>query len=253
MTPRTLDLFSGIGGFALAFEAAGFQTAAFAEIEPYPCKVLAQHWPEVPNLGDVRGINGEDFRGAVDVVCGGFPCQPHSSAGLRLGEADPRNLWPEMARIIAGCRPAFVLAENVPGLSDSFLDRVYADLESFDYSVLPIEVPASAVGAPQVSYRLWILAKANTIHGKERLGVHGEHAGQVCEGNNHPLSHLWLEAPPGPSELDHGIPDWSREIEAYGNSIVPAVAYPFAVWIYGVLKARNAPGEPREPVQEASA
>jgi hypothetical protein len=69
-TLRVLDLFSGIGGFALAFEAAGFQTVAFAEIEPYPCKVLAQHWPDVPNLGDVRGIDGEDYRGSVDVVYG---------------------------------------------------------------------------------------------------------------------------------------------------------------------------------------
>lgn len=239
--PKVLDLFSGIGGFALAFEAAGFETVAFAEIEPYPCKVLAQHWPSVPNLGDVRAINGEDFRGSVDVVCGGFPCQPHSSAGLRLGEADPRNLWPEMARIVAGCRPAWILAENVPGLSDEFLDRVCTDLENLGYSILPVEVPASAVNAPQVSNRLWILAKANALNGAEWVGVHSEHERQVREGNNQSLPDLWLEAPPGPSELDHGISDLPCEVAAYGNSIAPAVAHLFAQWIYRELMARSAP------------
>lgn len=246
-TLRVLDLFSGIGGFALAFEAAGFQTAAFAEIEPYPCKILAQHWPDVPNLGDVRGINGEDFRGAVDVVCGGFPCQPHSSAGLRRAEADPRDLWPEMARIIAGSRPAWVLAENVPGLSDGFLDGIYSDLENLEYSVLPVEVPACAIGAPQVGYRLWILAKANRLN-VEGVAVQREHAGQVLRAGDSPLHGVWMEAPPEPLGLDHGVSEWSREAKAYGNSIVPALAYPFALWIASQLTAKRS-GEASEPVQ----
>jgi DNA (cytosine-5)-methyltransferase 1 len=246
---KVLDLFSGIGGFALAFEAAGFQTVAFAEIEPYPCKVLAQHWPEVPNLGDVRGIDGRDFAG-VDVVCGGFPCQPHSSAGLKLGEADPRNLWPEMARIISECRPAFVLAENVPGLSDGFLDGVCADLESLDYSILPIEVPACAVGAPHLGYRLWILAQANSLHA-EGVAVQREDAGQIFRADNSPLYGVWLEAPPKPLGLDHGVPEWSCEAKGYGNSIAPALAYPFAVWVASQLEAAQRRGEaPAEPQQD---
>ncbi len=197
MKPKVLDLFSGIGGFALAFEAAGFETAAFSEIEPYPCKILAQHWPNVPNLGDVRGIDGDKYRGTVDVVCGGFPCQPHSSAGLRLGKSDPRNLWPEMARIVAGCRPDWVLAENVPGLSDGFLDGVCADLEGLDYTVLPVEVPAYAVGGPHLGYRLWILAKANRLD-VEGLAVQREHAGPVRSGGDSSFNEIWMEAPPRP-------------------------------------------------------
>ena len=233
-TLRVLDLFSGIGGFAIAFEAAGFETVAFAEIEPYPCKVLKQHWPQVPNLGDVRTINGEDFAG-VDVVCGGFPCQPHSSAGLRLGEADPRNLWPEMARIIAGCRPSFVLAENVPALSDGFLDSVCADLEGIGYSVLPIEVPANAAGAPCVGNRLWILAAANGLDGLPWMAVQCEDKGQVFAGSDGEMRGLWLEAPPAPGELDYGDPALPDRVKAIGNGIVPAVAYPFAAWIASQL------------------
>ncbi len=237
--PKVLDLFSGIGGFALAFEAAGFETVAFSEIEPYPCKVLAQHWPSVPNLGDVRGINGEDFAG-VDVVCGGFPCQPHSSAGLRLGEADPRNLWPEMARIIAGAKPAFVLAENVPALSDEFLDKVSAELEGLGYSILPVEVPASAAGAPCIGNRLWILAAANRLDGAPWLAVQREDEGQVFEGADVEMHRLWLEAPPAPTDLDYGDPNLPYRATAIGNGIVPAVAYPFAQWIYRELTARSA-------------
>lgn len=243
MTPKVLDLFSGIGGFALAFEAAGFETIAFSEIEPYPCKILAQHWPNVPNLGDVKGIDGERYRGTVDVICGGFPCQPHSLAGKRLAEEDSRDLWPEMVRIIAGCRPSWVLAENVPGLSDGFLDDVCADLESLDYSVLPIEIPACAAGAPQISNRLWILAKANRINGAARMELHSEHKRPVLASPDGSVSSVWLEAPPDRSRVDYGVSDWVDRVKGCGNSIVPAVAYPFALWIRSQLEAVTHPQE----------
>lgn len=162
MKPRVLDLFSGIGGFALAFEAAGFQTHAFAEIEPYPCKVLAQHWPDIPNLGDVKGINGEDFRGTVDVVCGGFPCQDISTAGKGAGIHGERSgLWFEMLRIIRGSRPAFCLLENVPALRSRGADDVLAGLEEAGYTARPFVVGAVHAGAPHRRQRVWIVAYAN--------------------------------------------------------------------------------------------
>jgi DNA (cytosine-5)-methyltransferase 1 len=229
-----LDLFSGIGGFALAFEAAGFETAAFAEIEPYPCKVLAQHWPEVPNLGDVRGINGADYHGTVDVVVGGFPCQPHSVAGLQAGAADSRNLWPEMARIIDGCRPSWVLAENVPGLSDQFLDGISADLESLGYSVLAVEIPAGAAGAPQLRNRLWILART-TRPGLE--GVHEAGRGEHLQPTETPVPGVFWKTTPRVFRRGDGIPHRVDRTRGLGNSIVPAVAYPFALWIASQLKA----------------
>lgn len=159
---RVLDLFSGIGGFALAFEAAGFETMAFAEIEPYPCKVLAQHWPQVPNLGDVRGIRGEDFRGAVDVICGGFPCQDISTTGKGAGIHGERSgLWFEMLRIIRGARPAFCLLENVPALRTRGADDVLKGLEEAGYACRPFVVGAVNAGAPHRRQRAWVIAYAD--------------------------------------------------------------------------------------------
>ena len=120
---KLLDLFSGAGGFSLGFEAAGFETVAFSEIEPFPCRVLAHRWPEVPNLGDVCQIDGEEIRerfGPIDVVSFGSPCQDWSVAGKRLGlEGERSSLFHEAIRIIQGVRPEFAIFENVPGLFSS--------------------------------------------------------------------------------------------------------------------------------------
>ncbi|MDJ0950944.1 MAG: DNA cytosine methyltransferase [Alphaproteobacteria bacterium] len=156
-----LDLFSGIGGFSLGLEATGgFETVAFVEIDKDARKVLADHWPGVPIHEDIHDLTGEEH-GAVDVVTGGFPCQPWSCAGHRRGADDHRDLWPEMRRVIAAVGPRWVVAENVPGLDDERfmgLDRACADLEGLGYSVVPLEIPACAVGAPHRRQRLWIVA-----------------------------------------------------------------------------------------------
>ena len=112
---RVLDLFSGIGGFSLGLErTGGFETVAFCEIDPFCRQVLAKHWPDVPIHEDVRSLNG-DAIGPVDVVCGGYPCQPFSLAGKRAGQEDDRHLWPEMYRIMDELRPAWFIGENVAG------------------------------------------------------------------------------------------------------------------------------------------
>lgn len=157
---RVLDLFSGIGGFSLGLERAGMRTVAFCEIDPYCRAVLRKHWPDVPIFEDVCTLRGEDV-GPVDVVCGGFPCQPWSTAGKRGGEADDRDLWPEMRRVIETCGPRWVLGENVPGLDDPRymgLDRVLSDLEALGYAAGTAEIPACAVDAPHKRMRLWIVA-----------------------------------------------------------------------------------------------
>ena len=110
---RVLDLFSGIGGFSLGLERAGMKTIAFCEQDEYCQKVLKKHWPDVPIHNDIRELDGTQYRGAVDVVCGGFPCQPFSQAGKRAGKDDDRDLWPEMFRIIREVQPARVIGENV--------------------------------------------------------------------------------------------------------------------------------------------
>ena len=149
-----LDLFSGIGGFALAAQAAGFSTIGFSEIEHYACKILKRHWPDVPNFGDIRNVRGL----RADLITGGFPCQPYSTAGKRGGASDDRALWPEMFRVIGETRPAWVLGENVPGIISMELDRVLDDLESIGYAAWPIGIPACAVDAKHRRERVWIVA-----------------------------------------------------------------------------------------------
>jgi DNA (cytosine-5)-methyltransferase 1 len=154
---RVLDLFSGIGGFSLGLErTGGFKTVAFCEIEEFPRRVLAKHWPGVPIHRDVRKLKGADV-GTVDVICGGYPCQPFSLAGKRGGSEDDRHLWPEMRRLVDELRPAWVIGENVAGHISMGLDDVLSDLAALDYSARAFVVPALAVGAPHRRERLWIV------------------------------------------------------------------------------------------------
>ena len=153
---KVLDLFSGIGGFSLGLEAAGMQTVAFCEREPFCQAVLKKHWPDVPCHNDITTLDGGYYAGRVDVVCGGYPCQPFSVAGKRLGHADERHLWPEMLRIIQGSKPRWVIAENVAGHIKLGFDEVASSLENEGFTVWPFVIPACAVDAPHKRDRLWI-------------------------------------------------------------------------------------------------
>jgi DNA (cytosine-5)-methyltransferase 1 len=190
---RVLDLFSGIGGFSLGLErTGGFRTVAFCEIEPFPRKVLAKHWPDVPIFEDVRKLHAEDLPEPVDVICGGYPCQPFSIAGKRKGAEDDRHLWPEIARLLRELdairrKPAWCLFENVTGHVNLGLNQVLADLESQNYTAWPLIIPACAVGANHRRDRLWILANSNSDEhirrreqGEEQDGVSQENREEVC-------------------------------------------------------------------------
>jgi len=160
-----LSLFSGIGGLDLAAEAAGFVTVGQCEWADYPTKILEKHWPDVPRWRDIRTLTGESFYEktglrTVDVISGGFPCQPFSVAGKRGGEEDDRYLWPEMCRVIAEIRPAWVLGENVPGIVDLALDQVFLDLENLGYTTQAFVIPACGVDAPHRRDRVCIVAHA---------------------------------------------------------------------------------------------
>ena len=163
MKLKHLDLFSGIGGFSLGLEATGgFETKAFCDIEKYPRQVLQKHWPHVKQYEDIKELNYERLKAdgidSIDIITGGYPCQPFSIAGRQKGEQDPRHLWPEYFRLVKECRPTWVIGENVSGHIKLGLDTVIEDLESEDYSVRPFSISASSIGANHQRERIWILA-----------------------------------------------------------------------------------------------
>ena len=160
MEMRLLDLFSGIGGFSYAAEklVGGYKTVAFCEMDEFCQKVLQKHWPEIPIYDDVRTLDATRL-GRIDIVTGGYPCQPFSQAGKRQGEKDERHLWPEMLRIIKSCKPRYVVAENVAGHVNMGLDQVLTDLENQGYTTRPIIIPACAKNAPHRRDRVWIIGE----------------------------------------------------------------------------------------------
>lgn len=155
------DLFSGIGGFALAARWMGWRTAWFSEIEPFASRVLAHHWPDVPNYGDITRIDWATVE-PVDILTAGFPCQPHSVAGLKQASRDTRDLSGEVVRAIGSLRPRWALLENVPGLLGSekgqFFRRFLGQVAEIGYDAEWGVLAASDVGAPHKRERLWIVA-----------------------------------------------------------------------------------------------
>lgn len=157
-----LSLFSGIGGLDLAAEWAGIKTVGQCEWAEYPTKVLNQHWPDVPRWKDIRTLTGESFyeqtgRRTVDIISGGFPCQPFSVAGKQRGKEDDRYLWPEMVRVIKELRPTWVVGETVAGIVRMALPDILSDLEACGYRTRTFLVPACAVGARHRRYRVAIV------------------------------------------------------------------------------------------------
>jgi len=160
-----IDLFSGIGGFSLAAEWAGFKTIVFCEKDEYCQKVLKKHWPEIPIIEEIRNFDGTKYRGAT-LLTGGFPCQPFSIAGKRKGKEDDRYLWPEMFRVIKEARPHWLLAENVFGIVRMALDDVLSDLESEGYTTGTLIIPACGLNAPHRRNRIWIVANSRCQYGE---------------------------------------------------------------------------------------
>ena len=154
-----MDLFSGIGGFALGLEwVGGFETVAFCDNEPFAQELLKKRWPNVPIYEDVRTINEKEL-GRIDIITGGFPCQPWSLAGARKGAEDDRDLWPEMVSLIEKLQPKWVIGENVRGFVNEplGLQRTLSDLESIGRKTIPFIIPAASVGAFHRRERVWII------------------------------------------------------------------------------------------------
>ena len=160
------SLFSGIGGFDLASEWMGWENVFHCEWNPFGQKVLNHYWPKAITYNDITKTDFTIHRGTIDIITGGFPCQPYSSAGKRLGKEDERHLWPQMLRAIREIQPTWVVGENVRGLTNwnggLVFDEVQAELEAQGYEVTPFLLPACAVNAPHRRDRIWFVAFKNT-------------------------------------------------------------------------------------------
>ncbi|WP_083516845.1 DNA cytosine methyltransferase [Alicyclobacillus shizuokensis] len=186
-----LSLFSGIGGIDLAAEWAGFVTVGQCEMAEYPYHVLCKHWPDVPKWRDVRDVTADSVKATgikrVDLLSGGFPCQPHSLAGKRRASDDERDLWPELARVIREIRPRWFLGENVPGLLSSetgrFFGRVLRDLAALGYRVGWCVYGATDVGAPHRRDRVFIVAYSDRERELQPQGSINEQRRWIRDGS----------------------------------------------------------------------
>lgn len=215
---RTLDLFSGIGGFALGLERTqGFETVAFCEINAFCRKVLAKHWPKVPCYEDIRSLTADalarDGIGRIDVICGGFPCQDVSVAGRRAGLDGARSgLWAEYARLVRALRPKYVIVENTPGLLSLGMGTVLGDLATLGYRSEFHSLPASCLGADHIRDRVWIIAddafRCHHHHGQDAPDANG--AGQLQLRGVQPDQREWSGDGPASSvaDLDRARARW---------------------------------------------
>ena len=237
---RVLDLFSGIGGFSLGLErTGGFETVAFCEIEDFPRKVLAKHWPDVPIYEDVRNVTAKRLAAdgiAVDVITGGFPCQDISVAGKRAGinEGTRSGLWSEIARLVGELRPSYVIVENVANLlvgpsekRGGWFGRILGDLAECGYDAEWENIPASALGAAHRRERVWIVAHSVGAglagHKPQERSIFGKQKSASAVGCNGELS-SWRDGLRARTLRNFdGLPRGVDRLKGLGNAVVPQI------------------------------
>lgn len=233
---RELSLFTGCGGGLLGSKLLGWTTVGYVEIDDYCQRVIAQRiadgiLDEAPIFGDIRSFISEgyarSYQGMVDVVSGGFPCQPFSNAGKRLGAADERNAWPETAETIRQVRPRYAFLENVPAiLVHGYARRIFADLASMGFDARWGVFSACALGAPHSRARLFLVANSDggfvraSRTASSEAWLAGVHLGGACEAGR--LASLW-SVQPEPCSVVYGLPGVVDQLRPYGNAQVPAV------------------------------
>ena len=241
---KVLDLFSGIGGFSLGLERAGMETIAFCEIEAYPRKVLTKHWPDIPIASDVTKLTYQDgvlyddgeeiYRGSIDLICGGFPCQDISVAGKQKGiEGERSGLWSECARLLREVRPDYAIFENVTALLSGeqgrWFQRVLFDISEVGYDAEWHCISASELGAFHERPRVWIIAYPI---GRGSQEISKRLAENVCLSKKRTpnpfaqyFDELWLDGLgdyQGP-RISDGVPNRSHRLKALGNAVVPQI------------------------------
>lgn len=223
---KVFDLFSGIGGFSLGLErTGGFKTVGFCESEEYPRKMLKKHWPDVPIFEDVRKLHAANFPETVDLICGGFPCQPYSFAGKRRGKEDDRHLWPEMFRLIQEAKPSWVIGENVIGFKNLGLEGCLDDLESAGYQTQVFDIPAYACDLQTLERHLWIISASDGLRFKR---------GKSCKNQNFRDAWKFQGADQGEKDrwnlpasricgVGERVPNRMDRLKALGNAVPPQI------------------------------
>jgi DNA (cytosine-5)-methyltransferase 1 len=245
------SLFSGIGGFDLAAEWMGWENVFHCEWMEFPRKVLDYYFPNADSHIDICKTDFKKYEGTIDIISGGFPCQPFSLAGKRKGTDDERYLWGEMLRAIQEIKPKFVIAENVFGITNidggMVFEQVCLDLENEGYEVQPFIIPAAAKNAPHRRDRVWFIAYTSSssieLQTKTRMDLDGsilekrQRTEKTNRFNSYNSYNIWAEFPTqspicgGDDELSTELDGitfskWRAEsIKGYGNAIVPQVAY----------------------------
>jgi len=224
---KAVDLFAGLGGFTLGFGRAGIETVAAVEKDEFCQALYAQNFPDIPMFGDVRTFNADRLgRTDIDIITAGYPCQPFSQAGKRLGDKDDRHLWPEVRRLLDEFRPAWFIGENVAGHISMGLDEVLSDLESSGYTARPFVIPAVAKDAPHRRDRVWIVADTDSNNAQRvKSQRHDAQDGQV-EGERQVGLRCgegrWLPEP-NVGRVAHGVPKRVDRLKALGNAVVPQI------------------------------
>jgi DNA (cytosine-5)-methyltransferase 1 len=222
------SLFSGIGGLDLGLERAGMRVIWQSEIDPYAIKVLKKHWPEVPNHGDIKRIDWRAIE-PVDVICGGYPCQPFSTAGKRRGTDDPRHLWPWVRAAISELRPRYAILENVRGHLTMGGTIVIGDLAQIGYDAEWRVISAAGLGANHRRQRVLIVAyptrSASRVEKSHRVStVYGQTAkfGKQISGCG-PVNDWW-KVEPNVGRVADGVPFRVDRLRGLGNAVVPQMA-----------------------------
>jgi DNA (cytosine-5)-methyltransferase 1 len=229
--------FSGIGGFELAARWAGIETLWQIEYNEYCRKILDRHFPNSKKFKDIKEVNPNELE-TVDIISGGFPCQPFSFAGKRRGKTDDRYLWPKMLEIIRTVKSSYVLCENVFGIIDMALDQTLADLEDLNYSCETFIIPACALDAPHRRDRVWIIAYTTSQYG-DSAKFQAQISSKEIEKAIRNWQNIWF-IHRGVNHVEfrktdelllcrntNGLPNELDRLKALGNAIVPQIAHLF--------------------------
>ena len=235
---KVLDLFSGIGGFSLGLERAGMETVAFCEFDEHAQKVLRKHWPHVPIYSDIRELDAKQYRGTVDVVCGGFPCQDLSTAGKQVGFSGKRSsLYGEMLRVISECMPRYAIFENVTGLltgdSGRWFGQFLYDLAQIGFDAEWHCVSASDIGAHHHRDRVWVIAYpcgSRSKIGLARQNIRQEGDTRISINLSNEIRRARRKSgvegwsiEPNVGRVANGVPNRAHRLKQLGNAVVPQI------------------------------